>query len=75
MINRKKVDYRELGLEIGLIFARYFLKTDHLHFGYWTDDIDVDINNLPQAQEKHSEFILSHIPEGVTTIFGIPGDP
>ena len=71
MKNYRKVDFREIGLEVGLIFARYFLKTDHLHYGYWTDDLDVDLHNLPQAQENHSNFIMSHIPEGIKTILDV----
>jgi len=68
---RKKIDSRETGLEIGLIFARYFLKTEHLHYGYWLEGLDIDIRNLPRAQENHSNFIISNIPDGTRTIMDI----
>jgi len=71
MKKRKKVDSREKGLEIGLILGKHFLKTEHLHYGYWTSNLPVDILNLPEAQENHSNFIISHIPEGTKTILDV----
>ena len=71
MNKRKKVDSREIGLEIGLLLGKFFFKTEHLHYGYWTDDLNLDIINLPRAQENHSNFIISHIPEGTKTILDV----
>lgn len=71
MNKRKKVDSREVGLEIGLLLGKFFFKTEHLHYGYWTDDLSLDIINLPQAQENHSNFIISHIPEGTKSILDV----
>lgn len=71
MKKRKKIDSREIGLEIGLIFAKHFLRTEHLHYGFWTDDLTIDLFNLPQAQENHSRFIIAHIPEEVKTILDV----
>ena len=71
MKKHKKVDSREIGLEIAFIFSRYFLKTEHLHYGYWTSDLNIDLFNLPQAQENYSTFIISHIPEEVKTILDV----
>lgn len=71
MNKRKKIKSKEIGLEMGLIVAKYFLKSGHLHYGYWTKDMDVKIQNLPQAQENHSQFIISHIPEGTKTILDV----
>jgi SAM-dependent methyltransferase len=67
----KKIDSRECGLEIGLILGKLFLKTEHLHYGYWPDDLPVDLLNLPKAQDNYSNFIISHIPEGVGTILDV----
>ncbi len=71
MKKRKKIDSKETGLEIALIFARHFLKTDHLHYGYWPDSLEIDIHNLPKAQENHSNFVISHIPEETKTILDV----
>jgi SAM-dependent methyltransferase len=71
MDKRKKVDSKEIGLEIGLILGKHFFNTEHLHYGYWTSDLDVDLFNLPQAQDNYTDFVLSHIPEGVETILDV----
>ncbi|MHC4084574.1 MAG: class I SAM-dependent methyltransferase [Planctomycetota bacterium] len=67
----KKVISRNLGLEIGSICGRYFLKLKHLHYGYWTKELEVDITNLHLAQDEYVKFIVSHIPEGVKTILDV----
>jgi len=67
----KRVISRELGLEVGSICGRYFLKLKHLHYGYWTDELEVDIANLHLAQDEYVKFIVSHIPDGVKTILDV----
>jgi SAM-dependent methyltransferase len=71
MKQKRKVSSREVGLKIGWICGEYFLKLDHLHYGYWPDDLDVDIANLRLAQEEYVKFLLSHIPDGVKTILDV----
>lgn len=61
----------EIGLEIGAICGKYFLKLRHLHHGYWTNDLEIDIANMHIAQEKYVQFLISHIPDGVKTILDI----
>jgi SAM-dependent methyltransferase len=67
----KKDLSREIGLEIGSICGKYFLKLDHLHYGYWTDDIQVNIANLYKAQDEYVKFILSNIPANIRTILDV----
>jgi SAM-dependent methyltransferase len=67
----KKEISRELGLEVGSICGRYFLKLRHLHYGYWTDGLEVNVSNLHLAQDEYVKFIVSHIPEGVKTILDV----
>jgi len=62
---------REIGLEIGSICSKYFLKLNHLHYGYWRSDIEVDIANLHLAQDEYAKFVISHIPDGVKTILDV----
>jgi SAM-dependent methyltransferase len=71
MSKRARVDTKETGLEIGLILGKHLLRTEHLHYGYWTDDLALDLFNLPRAQENHSDFIISHIPDGTRTILDV----
>lgn len=67
----RKVDSKEVGLEAGLMVFKYFLKTEYLHYGLFTDDIEVDISNLKLAQERYAELLFSKIPEGVKTILDV----
>jgi len=67
----KKDISRELGLEAAFVCGKYFLKLEHLHYGYWTGDIEVDIANLHIAQDEYAKFIISHIPDGVKSILDV----
>ncbi|HPS56098.1 MAG TPA: class I SAM-dependent methyltransferase [Sedimentisphaerales bacterium] len=67
----KKTVSREVGLEIGSICGQYFLELDHLHYGYWTPDLEVKIANVGKAQNNYVKFLLSHIPDGVKTILDV----
>ncbi|MFO8056826.1 MAG: class I SAM-dependent methyltransferase [bacterium] len=71
MSKRAKVDGKEMGLLIGLIAGRYFLKTDELHYGYWPEGLAVCAENLPRAQANLSHFIISHIPEGTKSVLDV----
>jgi SAM-dependent methyltransferase len=62
---------REVGLEIGSVCGKYFLKLEHLHYGYWTDGLDADISNLYLAQDNYVKFLIAHIPEGVRSILDV----
>lgn len=62
---------REVGLEIASICSRYFFKSQHLHYGYWTSDLEVDIANLARAQDNYVKFLISHIPEKVVKILDV----
>jgi len=62
---------REIGLEIGSLFGRHFLKIKHLHYGYWPSDLEVDITNLYIAQDKYIEFLISNIPQNVKNILDV----
>ena len=67
----RKINSREVGLEIGLLVGRYFLKTGSLHYGYWTDNLKLDVCNLPKAQENYDNFIISNIPDGIKSILDV----
>ncbi len=67
----KKISPNEIGLEVGLVLSRFFFNTEHLHFGYWPDDLIINIDNLKKAQDLHSNQILASIPEGVKTILDV----
>jgi len=71
MDNIKKVTPNEIGLEIGLVLSRFFFNTEHLHFGFWPNDLSVNIDNLKKAQDLHSNQILKSIPNDVKTILDV----
>ena len=71
MAARRESSSREVGLKIGWICGEYFLKLRHLHYGYWTGGLQVDIANLRLAQEEYVKFLLSHIPQGVKTVLDV----
>ena len=53
------------------MLSRFFLNTEHLHFGYWPDDLEVNLNNLKKSQDYHSEEIINSIPKNVKTILDV----
>lgn len=66
-----KGNSREVGLKIGWLFGEYFLKLEHLHYGYWTGELEEDITNLRSAQEEYVKFVFSHIPKDVKSILDV----
>jgi len=67
----RKISSRDLGLEFAAVCGRYFLGLEHLHYGYWPDGLEVNINNLRAAQGNYTNFLVSHIPSGVRTILDV----
>jgi len=68
---RKTAVSRDIGLEIGWICGKYFFNMQHLHYGYWTADLPVNLANVHLAQANYVKFLMSHIPEGVKTILDV----
>ena len=66
-----KVDSKEVGLVAGLNLFHFFLGTRDLHYGLWQDDLEVCIQNLPAAQQRYSDFLIGHIPDGVSRILDV----
>ncbi len=69
-MNKKELS-REIGLEFGALFGKHFLKLEHLNYGYWTDDLPVDITNLHIAQDNYAKHLIATIPEGVQSILDV----
>lgn len=71
MARAKKVNSKEVGLEIGLLIFKFFLKTEYLHYGYFSDGLEADVSNLKEAQERYTEQLFSLIPQGVDAILDV----
>ena len=66
-----KVDSKEVGLVAGLNLFHFFLGTKDLHYGLWTEGLEVNIRNLPEAQQRYSNFLIEHIPDDVSRILDV----
>lgn len=67
----KKISSKAVGLDIGLLIGRFFMDTDDLHYGYWPDDKTATPQNFAEAQYRHSQLIIKHIPDGVNRILDV----
>lgn len=66
-----QIDFKELGLDLGLTVFKYFFKSEYLHYGYWKNNLVPEIGNLKQAQEHYTEFLCSQIPCGACSILDV----
>lgn len=71
MAKSSKVDSKEVGLVAMLNLFNFFLGTKDLHYGLWSDGLDVTPQNLPQAQKRYTDFLLEHIPGSVKSILDV----
>lgn len=71
MTKKVKVDSKEVGLVAGLNILSFFLDTKDLHYGLWRDDLEVKVQNMPEAQRRYSDFLISHFPDEVKTILDV----
>lgn len=68
---QKQVDSKEIGLAAGLIFGKYFLGTEQMHYGLWPSDLPLVISNVARAQDLYTEFLLSYIPQGTRSVLDV----
>jgi len=61
----------EFGLAMGLVVGRHVLGMEDLHYGFWTDDLPLDLRNLPEAQSRYTQALLADIPAGVRSVLDV----
>ena len=66
-----KYNSKVVGLDVGLLIGKFFMETEDLHYGYWPHDKTATAQNFAEAQQRHSQFIIDHIPEGVEFILDV----
>lgn len=71
MAKTKKIDSKEVGLDIGLNLFRFFFDSEYMHYGYWEPGMEVKAVNLKKAQENYTRYLFSHIPKGVKSILDV----
>ena len=49
--HEKRVAWQHVGLVSGFLAGRHFVGTKDLHYGYWSDDVEQIIRNLPRARK------------------------
>ncbi len=62
----RKIDFKTLGLDMGVDFVRFLTGKEHLHYGIWEEGVEVCAGNLLQAQELYTRKLISHLPDGNT---------
>jgi len=70
-LKRKTYRSRDVSLDLLMLVAKYFGDARHVHYGYWEDGVELNLANLPKAQEAYCDFILSHIPDGTKTVLDV----
>ena len=48
--------------ELGLILGQQLLGVEDLHYGLWSDELPLNLSNLPVAQQRYSDMIASVMP-------------
>ncbi|HAS54902.1 MAG TPA: hypothetical protein DCS42_12660, partial [Nitrospiraceae bacterium] len=61
----------EFGLAIGYVLGHHILNIRDLHYGYWPDDLPVDMQNLAKAQANYTDLLMSRIPQGVKSVLDV----
>jgi SAM-dependent methyltransferase len=61
-VSGRRVSSRELGL----VATEKLLEAEDLHYGYWDDRLELKAQNIRDAQEHYTDFLLSYLP-GPTT--------
>ena len=73
MAKKNKISSQKIGLDIGLVIARFFMGSEDLHYGYWPNGKNASVQNFSHAQDSHSELIMDHIPEKTNYILDVGG--
>ncbi len=57
-MQNNKMDSREMGLVLG----QQLLGIEDLHYGLWDGSLDLTLANLPLAQQRYTQQLLSALP-------------
>lgn len=62
---------REYGLILGQIFLEYFADSRSLHYGLWSDDLELNIRNIGNAQDAYTDLLLATIPSNARSVLDV----
>ena len=57
--------------DIALRLANNLVGVKHLHYGFFSDGLEPTLENLPEAQERYMQNLLSYVPEDVKKVFDV----
>ncbi len=59
--------------EIGLVLGQQLLGIQDLHYGLWEKDMALTLSNLPEAQQRYTDFLIGALPpaEGSVRILDV----
>jgi SAM-dependent methyltransferase len=61
----------EFGLALGLVVGRFAFDMQDLHYGFWTDDLELTPQNMAKAQARYTDELMADIPAGVRSILDV----
>lgn len=64
MAEKRKLDTRALGLDVGLAFSKFLTGKENLHYGLWDVEWDVCAANMGRAQEAYTDNLFRMLPVG-----------
>ena len=62
---------KEVGLAVGQILGQQLFGMRELHYGLWSEGMEVSLSNFSKAQENYSRFLLERIPVGTRRILDV----
>jgi 2-polyprenyl-3-methyl-5-hydroxy-6-metoxy-1,4-benzoquinol methylase len=71
MKKKSSIRSQEFGLELASLVGKQLYNINHLHYGYWDDGVDVNLNNLKKAQDRYCNLVKSTFPGGVRNILDV----
>lgn len=73
MGQKRKLETRAIGLDVGLAFIRWLTGAENLHYGLWENGLEVSAANLRTAQEAYTARLLALLPDQPCRILDIGG--
>lgn len=68
---RRQRPHKVSSQELGLILGTRLMQTEDLHYGLWEEGLEVALANLPQAQQRYTDLVLSHLPRGARSVLDV----
>ncbi|WP_368184808.1 class I SAM-dependent methyltransferase [Aestuariibius sp. HNIBRBA575] len=71
-MGKKRIDSQAVGLDVGLVFAKWLTGAENLHYGLW-DGLEVNAANAGAAQVAYTDKLFELLPDRPCRILDIGG--